>query len=77
MDCGMPGLPVPCHLSESAQVHVRCIDDAIWPSHPLTPSSPSAFNLAEHQGLYTGASQVVKNLPTNTGDIRDVGLIPG
>ena len=30
--------------------------------------------------MYTGASQVeivVKNLPTNAGDIRDSGLIPG
>ena len=52
------------------------VGDAIQP-YPLSPSSPSAFNRAEHQGLYTGASQVVKNTPTNTGDIRDVGLIPG
>ena len=28
MDCSTPGLPVPHHLLEFAQVHVHCIDDA-------------------------------------------------
>ena len=40
MDCSMPGLPVPQHLPEFAQVHVHCISNAIQPSHPLTPSFP-------------------------------------
>ena len=40
-------------ISESAQVHVRCIDDAIWPSYPLTLSSPSTLDLSQHQGLLT------------------------
>ena len=35
----MRGLPVPHRLPEIDQAHVHCIDDAIWPSHPLTPSS--------------------------------------
>ena len=52
MDSNMPGLPVPHHLPEFAQVHVHCIDDAIQPSHPLTPSSPSALDLFQHQGLF-------------------------
>ena len=52
MDCNMPGLPVPHHLLEFAQVHVHCISDAIPPSHPLTPSSPPALNLSQHQGLF-------------------------
>ena len=43
MDCSMPGLPVPHHLPEFAQVHVHCISDAIQPSRPLTPSTPSAL----------------------------------
>ena len=37
MDCSTPGLLVPHHLSEFAQVHVHCIGDAIQPSHPLVP----------------------------------------
>ena len=52
MDCSMPGLSVPHHLLKFAQVHVHCIGDAIQPSHPLTPSSPSALNLCQHQGLF-------------------------
>ena len=47
----MPGLPVPPHLPKCAQVHVHCIGDAIQPSHPLTPSSPSSLNLSQHQGV--------------------------
>ena len=52
MDCSTPGLPVPHHLLESAQVHAHCISDAVQPSHPLTPSTPSALNLSQHQGLF-------------------------
>ena len=48
MDCRMAGLPVPHHLQEFDQVHVHCIGDAIKPPHPLSPSSPSAFNLSQH-----------------------------
>ena len=52
MDCSAPGFPVPHHLPKFAQVYVHCISDAIQPSHPLTPSSPSAFNLSQHRGLF-------------------------
>ena len=51
MDCSMPGFPVPHHLPEFAQVHVLWVGDAIQPFHPLSPSSPSAFNVSQHQGL--------------------------
>ena len=50
MGCSAPGLPVPQHLLEFAQVHVHCISDAVQLSHPLTSSS-SALNLSQHQGL--------------------------
>ena len=43
--------PCPQHL-EFAQVHVHCIGEAIQPSHPLLPSSPSVFNLSQHQSLF-------------------------
>ena len=52
MDCSMPGLAVPHHLPEFAQVHVHCISDAIQSSHSLLPPSPFAFNLFQHQGLF-------------------------
>ena len=56
MSCSMPGFPVLHHLLEFAQVHVHCISDAIQPSHPLTPSSPSALSLSQHQGLFQWVS---------------------
>ena len=64
-DCNMPGFPVPHHLPEFAQVQVHSISEAIQPSHLLSPSSPSTFNLSQRQGLFqwTGSShQVAKVL---------------
>ena len=56
MDCSTPGLLVPHHLPEFAQVHVHWISEAIQPSHPLSPSSRSAFNVSQHQGLFQWVS---------------------
>ena len=71
MDCSMPGLSVPHHLPKFAQVHVHCISDAIpplMPSHPLRPSSPSAVNLFQHQGLFQSVScQLFASDDQNTG----------
>ena len=47
MDCGMPGLPVPHHPLEFAQVHVHWMGNTIQLSHLLSPSSPSAFKLPD------------------------------
>jgi len=52
MDYSTPGLAVSHYLPEFAQIHVHCIGDAIQPSHPLIPFSPSALNLSQHQGLF-------------------------
>jgi len=43
MDCSVPGFPVLHYLPELVQTHVHWIDDAIQPSHPLSPSSPPAL----------------------------------
>ena len=51
IDCSMRGLHVPHHLSEFAQTHVHWVSDAIQPPHPLSPPSPPAFSLSQHQGL--------------------------
>ena len=37
MNCSIPGFPIPHHLPEFSQIHVHWIDDAIQPSHPLSP----------------------------------------
>ena len=49
MDCSTPGLSVHHHLLKFTQVHVQCTGDAIQPSHPLMPRSPSGLNLSLHQ----------------------------
>ena len=59
------GFPVHHQLTELTQIHVHWVDDAIQPFHPLSSSSPLAFNLSQHQGLFQWVSsshQVAKVL---------------
>ena len=42
--CSTPGLP--------GKVLIHCTGSGIQSSHPLMPSSPSAFNFPPHQGLF-------------------------
>ena len=65
MDCSMSGLPVLHCLPEFTQTHVHWVGDAIQPSHPLSPPSPPALNLSQHQSLFQWVSsshQVAKVL---------------
>ena len=50
--CSTPGFPVHHQLPELAQTHIHGVGDAIQPSHPLLSSSPPAFNLSQHEGLF-------------------------
>ena len=52
MDCSTSGFPVLHYLLEFAQTHVCWVSDAIQPSHLLSPPSPPAVNLSQHQGLF-------------------------
>ena len=73
MDCSTSGLPAHHQLPELAQTHVHPVGDAIQPSHPLSPSSPLAFNLSQHQGLFQWVSsshQVAKKYWSFTFSIR-------
>ena len=72
MDCSLPGSSVHGifqarvlewgaiafseYLLNCAQIHVHWVDDAIQPSHPLSPSSPSGFSVSQHQGLFQRVS---------------------
>ena len=53
MDCSTPGFPVHHQLPELSQTHIYRVINAIQPSHPLSSPSPPAFNLSQHQGLFT------------------------
>ena len=52
MNCSTPGLSVLHCLPEFAQTHVHSVNDAIQPTHPLSPPSPLALSLSQHQGLF-------------------------
>ena len=47
MDCSKPGFSVLHDLLELAQTHVQWVSEAIQPSHPLSPPSPSALNRSQ------------------------------
>ena len=77
MDYSTPGLPVHHQLLEFTQPHMHRVGNAIQPSHPLLSSSPPAFNLSKHQGLFSlsqfftssiGASASISVLPMNIQD---------
>ena len=55
MDYCTPGFPVHQQLPEVTQTHVHRVSDAIQPYH-LSPPSPPAFNLSQHQGLFKWVS---------------------
>ena len=65
VECRVPGLPVLHCLPEFTQTYVHWSDDTVQTSHPLSPSSPSALNLSQYQGLFQWVSflhQVAKVL---------------
>ena len=48
----MSDFPINHCLLAFTQVHVYWVGDAIWSSHPLSPSFPVAFNLSQNQDLF-------------------------
>ena len=65
-------------ISQFAQTHVHWVNDAIQPSHPLSPPSFPALNLSQHQGPFQWVSsshQVAKAsvFPMNIQDWFPLG----
>ena len=52
MNCSMPGFPNLHYLLKFAQTHVHWVNHAIQLSYPLSPPSPPAINLSQHQCLF-------------------------
>ena len=89
MNRSMPGLPVHHHLPQFTQTHVHCIDDAIQPSYPLSPSFsfclqsfPASVSFPMSQlfasgGQSIGISASISVLPMNTQDLSPLGWTPG
>ena len=80
-----PGFSVLHDLPEFAQTHLHCINDAIQPSHPLSPPSSclqsfpaSGFSpmsqLFTSGGQSTGVSASASALPMNIQDWFPLGL---
>ena len=67
-DCSMPGFSVLYCLLEFAQTHVHCVNVAIQPSHLLSPPSPSALNLLQHQRGSFPMSQLFASGGQSIGD---------
>ena len=77
MDCSTPGFPVHHQLPELAQTHVHWVGDAIQWSHPLSPPSPPALNLAQYQGLFKWVSsshQVAKVLVSASTSVLTMNI---
>ena len=55
MACSTPDSPVFYYLPEFAQTHVYWVSDAVQPPHPLSPPSPLALGVSQHQGLFQWA----------------------
>ena len=58
MDCSRQGFPVHQQLPELAQTHVHQVGDAIQQSHLLSSLSPPAFNLSQHQSIFSRVSSL-------------------
>ena len=85
MGCSTLGFPVLHYRPEFAQTHVHWVDDAIQPSHSLSPTSPAqSFPASESlpvsqlfklSGQSIGASASASVLPMNIQDWFPIGLI--
>ena len=75
MNCVTPGFLVLHYLSEFIQTHVLWVDDAVQPSHPLSPSS--ALNISQHQGLFqwVGSSHQVSSSHWRAGIADDCDIL--
>ena len=56
MDCSTPGFLVHHQFPELAQTHVHQVSDAIQPSHPLSPPSPSALSFPSFRVFYNDSA---------------------
>ena len=82
MDCSTPGFPFRYQLPGLTQTHIHQVGDAIQSSHLLSPPSPPAFNLSQHQRLFqwvSSSNQLAKVLefqlrhPVNIQDWSPLG----
>ena len=59
MDCSTPGFPVLHCLLMCARIHVHWVDDAVWPSIPLLPTSPMYWSFSVSLGASNEFSEFI------------------
>ena len=78
MNCCTPGFPALHHLPEFAQTPIHWVSNAIQQPHPLSPPTPLALNLSQHQSLFqrvfSKASASASALPMNIQGWLPLGL---
>ena len=74
MDYSTPGFPVLHHFPELAQTHVHRVSDAIQPSHPPSPTSPT-FSLSQHPRLFP-TSQLFTSSGQSIGASASASVLP-
>ena len=69
-------LPCPSPTPTVTQTHVHWVGVANQSSHPFSPTSPPAFNLSQHQGLFqwVNSSASASIFPVNIQDWFSLGL---
>jgi len=75
MNCSTSGFLVFNHLLELTQTHVHWVDNVVQPSHPLSPLSPPALNLSQHQG-FLPKSQFFKSGGQSIGALASASVLP-
>ena len=75
MKCSMSGFPVLYCLLELTQTHVYWVDNAVQPSHPLSPLSLPDLNLSQHQGFFP-KSQFFKSGGQSIGASASASILP-
>ena len=76
MNYSTSGFPVLHYLLEFDQTHIYSVSDANQPSHPLSPLSPPALNLSQHQGLFHWVSQFFASGGQSIGASASASVFP-
>ena len=71
-----PGFLVLHYLLELAQTHAHWVGDAIQPFHPLSPPSPPALSLYQHQGFFNESALLFASGGQSTGASASDSFLP-
>ena len=76
MDYSTLDFPVLYCLPEFAETHVHWVSDTIQLSHPLSPSSPPALSLYQHQGLFQWTDSAIGGQSIGASASASTSVLP-